>query len=117
MTWPRDPIDRFVLARIEAAKPEATARCRAGEARLGGSITISSVCRRRNGDRRVRGRLSARGARQSSSLVDRLLASPQFGERWGRHWLDVARYRRIERQRRPEPQPDVSHMPGAIATT
>ena len=26
------------------------------------------------------------------SIVDRLLASPQFGERWGRHWLDVARY-------------------------
>jgi hypothetical protein len=25
-------------------------------------------------------------------LVDRLLASPQFGERWGRHWLDLARY-------------------------
>ena len=26
------------------------------------------------------------------TLVDRLLASPQYGERWGRHWLDVARY-------------------------
>ncbi len=26
------------------------------------------------------------------SLIDRLLASPQYGERWGRHWLDVARY-------------------------
>ncbi len=26
------------------------------------------------------------------SLVDRLLDSPHFGERWGRHWLDVARY-------------------------
>ena len=25
-------------------------------------------------------------------LVDRLLASPHYGERWGRHWLDVARY-------------------------
>ena len=25
-------------------------------------------------------------------VVDQLLASPQFGERWGRHWLDVARY-------------------------
>src|SRR5581483_11278021 len=25
-------------------------------------------------------------------VVDKLLASPQFGERWGRHWLDVARY-------------------------
>ena len=30
--------------------------------------------------------------RAYSDLVDRLLASPQFGERWGRHWLDVARY-------------------------
>jgi transposase-like protein len=27
-----------------------------------------------------------------ASVVDRLLASPQYGERWGRHWLDVARY-------------------------
>ena len=25
-------------------------------------------------------------------MVDRLLASPAYGERWGRHWLDVARY-------------------------
>ena len=25
-------------------------------------------------------------------LIDRLLASPHYGERWGRHWLDVARY-------------------------
>ncbi len=29
---------------------------------------------------------------RSRRLVDRLLASPAFGERWGRHWLDVARY-------------------------
>jgi len=28
----------------------------------------------------------------TARLVDRLLASPHFGERWGRHWLDVARY-------------------------
>ena len=28
----------------------------------------------------------------TSSLVDRLLASPHYGERWGRHWLDIARY-------------------------
>ena len=25
-------------------------------------------------------------------MIDRLLASPRYGERWGRHWLDVARY-------------------------
>jgi len=28
----------------------------------------------------------------ASALIDRLLASPHYGERWGRHWLDVARY-------------------------
>ena len=27
-----------------------------------------------------------------AKVVDRLLASPQYGERWGRYWLDVARY-------------------------
>ena len=27
-----------------------------------------------------------------AKVVDRLLASPRYGERWGRHWLDVARY-------------------------
>jgi cytochrome c553 len=31
-------------------------------------------------------------SRAVETLVDRLLASPQFGERWGRHWLDVARF-------------------------
>ena len=41
------------------------------------------------GDRRLPGRRSARRVRQ---VVDRLLASPAYGERWGRHWLDVARY-------------------------
>ena len=30
--------------------------------------------------------------RPSSKVVDRLLASPHYGERWGRYWLDVARY-------------------------
>src|SRR5205085_8187308 len=30
--------------------------------------------------------------RAYETLVDRLLASPQYGERWARHWLDVARY-------------------------
>ena len=28
----------------------------------------------------------------TETLIDRLLSSPHYGERWGRHWLDVARY-------------------------
>src|SRR5258708_3981988 len=36
--------------------------------------------------------LSDRSADAFAKVVDRLLASPRYGERWGRHWLDVARY-------------------------
>ena len=36
--------------------------------------------------------LADRSATAFERLVDRLLSSPAFGERWGRHWLDVARY-------------------------
>ncbi len=39
-------------------------------------------------------------------LVDRLLASPQFGERWGRHWLDVARYAETHGYERDDPKPN-----------
>ena len=33
-----------------------------------------------------------------ATLIDRLLASPQYGEQWGRHWLDVAGYRGVRRR-------------------
>ena len=47
-------------------------------------------------------------------LVDRLLASPHYGERWGRHWLDVARFAEtIPRRMRPILR---IRLPGAIAT-
>jgi mono/diheme cytochrome c family protein len=40
-------------------------------------------------------------------LVDRLLASPHYGERWGRHWLDVARYAETSGYERDQVKPDV----------
>ena len=48
-----------------------------------------------------------------AKVVDRLLASPAFGERWGRHWLDVARYGESTGSSRNLRFP----TPGAIATT
>ena len=44
------------------------------------------------GDRRLRAARRRIAATPTEKVVDRLLASPHFGERWGRHWLDVARY-------------------------
>ncbi len=84
----RTPIDQFVLERLEAkglgfspdAAPETLAR-RAHLDLLGLPPSPDEVAAYRAGD-----------ANAFERLVDRLLASPHFGERWGRHWLDVAGY-------------------------
>ncbi len=87
--WPRGPIDAFILARLEAAglqpSPEAdraTLIRRLSLDLLGLPPTVGEVDRF----------LADRGDDAYERLVDRLLASPHYGERWGRHWLDVARY-------------------------
>ena len=85
----RGDVDRFVLAKLEAAglgySPEApreTLVRRAYFALWGLPPTAEEV------DRFV----ADRDPQSYEKLVDRLIAAPAFGERWGRHWLDVARY-------------------------
>jgi hypothetical protein len=87
--WPRSDLDRFILATLEAKglKPardadRATLIRRAAIALVGLPPTPEEL------DAFVTDPAPDAFAR----VVDRLLASPQFGERWGRHWLDVARY-------------------------
>ena len=87
--WPAAPVDRFLLARMEAAgvAPVEPADRRTLIRRLSFDLTglppTPTAVRRFVGD-------PAPDA--FSRLVDRLLASPAFGERWGRHWLDAARF-------------------------
>ena len=87
--WPRNAIDRFVLARLEQEKiepsPEAdkVTLIRRLTLDLTGLPPTPSEVAAFVGDKR---------ADAYGRLVDRLLASPHYGERWGRHWLDVARY-------------------------
>ncbi|WZP00342.1 DUF1553 domain-containing protein [Isosphaeraceae bacterium EP7] len=90
--WCRTPIDRFVLARLESAGirplPQADPR------QLIRRATFDLVGLPPTPDE-VRDFISAAGRDPDgalAALVDRLLASPHYGERWGRHWLDVARY-------------------------
>jgi mono/diheme cytochrome c family protein len=87
--WVKTPIDAFVLAKLEAK-----------------GLTPSPAADRRTLIRRVTLDLHGlpptpeevadfeadRTPDACARLVDRLLASPRYGERWGRHWLDVARY-------------------------
>jgi cytochrome c553 len=79
-SWPRTDIDRFVLAALEAKglKPVADAEPEVLRRRIAFDLTGLPP----EGDQ------SAKVEFQIASL----LASPRFGERWARHWLDVARY-------------------------
>lgn len=91
-SWVRDAIDRFVLARLEAAKlnPVKDADKLSLLRRLTFDLTglpptpdeIDNFLHAGDG----------KDADGYADRVDRLLASPAFGERWGRHWLDVARF-------------------------
>ncbi|MGB7345443.1 MAG: PSD1 and planctomycete cytochrome C domain-containing protein [Pirellulaceae bacterium] len=89
--WSRDDLDRFILAKIEAAsiKPVADANRFALIRRVTLDITGLPPTVDEVGPF-VRDLLSDDQA--LAKVVDRLLDSPAYGERWGRHWLDVARY-------------------------
>ena len=90
--WPRDSIDRFVLAQLEAAKlvPTQDADPRTLIRRL--YYDLIGLPPTMNEVEAFVVDHDERSAEAVNSLVERLLASPQFGERWGRFWLDVARY-------------------------
>lgn len=87
--WPVTEIDRFILARLEARKlsPSPTADRRTLIRRITFDLTGLPPTEH---EVEAFERDQAPGA--YAILVDRLLASKQFGERWARHWLDVARY-------------------------
>ncbi len=101
-SWPRNPIDNFVLAKLE-----------------GLSIAPSTEADRVTRIRRLS--LDLLGLPPTPAevdafvkdtrpdayelLVNRLLQSPHFGERWGRHWLDLARYADSDGYEKDSPRP------------
>ncbi len=87
--WVRNPIDAFVLARLEkeglAPSPEAPK-----ETLLRRLFLDVIGLAPQPAD--IRAFLADRSPRAYEKVVERLLASPHFGERWARPWLDLARY-------------------------
>jgi Protein of unknown function (DUF1553)/Protein of unknown function (DUF1549) len=90
--WPKTTVDPFILAKLEAAgltpAPPADPRTlirRMSFDLIGLPPTEAEV------NQFI---AAAKRDRQAAviELADRLLASPHYGERWGRHWLDIARY-------------------------
>jgi cytochrome c553 len=87
--WTRDDIDRFILARLEARglQPVTDADRVSLIRRLTFDLTGLPPA-----PEEIDAFLADTSADAVARVVDRLLASPAFGEHWGRHWLDVARY-------------------------
>lgn len=88
-TWPATSVDSFILAKMDdhGAHPAVAAENRTLIRRATYDLT---------GLPPTPGEVDAFLADESpnayAALVERLLASPRYGERWGRHWLDVVRY-------------------------
>ncbi|MGP0063271.1 MAG: DUF1553 domain-containing protein [Isosphaeraceae bacterium] len=87
--WPRGDIDRFLLAAIESRGLAPVAD--ASRPRLLRRLTFD-LSGLPPTPEELDAFLADDAPNAFAKVVDRLLASPRFGERWGRHWLDVARY-------------------------
>ncbi len=104
--WPINPIDRFVLRRLESRglKPS-------------GSADQTTLIRRLTFDliglpptpAEVDAFVNDKDPRAYDRLVDRLLASPHYGERWARHWLDCARFSESQGFERDKLRPNAWH--------
>ena len=87
--WSVDPIDRFILSKLEAAgmRPAPDA----DRATLVRRVYFDLIGLPPTPDE-IGAFVADTDPKAYERLVDKLIASPAFGERWGRHWLDVARF-------------------------
>jgi hypothetical protein len=87
--WVRNPVDQFILARLENShlRPSSEATKETLLRRV--SLDLTGLV---PSPEEIRDFVADASPGAYERVVDRLLASPHYGERWGRHWLDVARY-------------------------
>jgi hypothetical protein len=87
--WPKRSIDRFILARLEAAgmRPSPSSDRRTWLRRVSFDLIGLPPT-----PEQIEAFLRDAAPDAEARVVERLLASPRFGERWARVWLDVARY-------------------------
>src|SRR5204863_342903 len=107
--WGQSPIDRFILSRLESAgiRPQGPASSRQLIRRVAFDLVGLPPAPEEVRDFNEAAARDPQGA--LAALVDRLLNSPQYGERWGRHWLDVARYADSDGQESDADRPQAYH--------
>jgi hypothetical protein len=103
--WPRDPVDCFLLAKLEGKG--LTPAPPADRPTLLRRVTFDLIGLPPTPEE-VAAFVADRSPDAFAKVVDRLLASPHFGERWGRHWLDLVRYAESRGHEFDYPQPGAS---------
>lgn len=86
VAWPRSDVDRFLLARMEAAKLTPGQDATPAELVRRLAIVLTGLPPTLEQQQRVTSHAAL------TAYVDELLASSAFGERWARHWMDLVRY-------------------------
>jgi hypothetical protein len=111
--WCKTPVDNFILARLEenAMKPNPPADKYTLIRRATFDLTGLPPT-----EAEVQRFLVDDSPDAWAKVVDRLLASPHYGERWGRYWLDVARYADTKGDT-PSARTRGTRSPGPTATT
>src|SRR6266852_2087046 len=101
--WIRTPIDRFILAKLEEKKlspaPPADKRT------LLRRVTFDLIGLPPTGAE-LEAFLADDSAQAYDRVVDRLLASPHYGERWARHWMDLVHYAETHGHDQDRPRPN-----------
>jgi hypothetical protein len=87
--WPRAVSDRFLLAKLEAAKLRPAPPADRGTLLRRLTFDLTGLP---PSESELKSFLEDKSPAAVERVVDRLLASPHFGERWTRHWMDLVRY-------------------------
>jgi len=109
VAWVRTPVDQFILARLEEKKLGPSPRAEA--LKLARRIYFDLIGLPPTPPQ-VEAFVQSSSVNSTlavESLVDQLLASPHYGERWARHWLDVARYADSDGQESDADRPTAYH--------
>jgi hypothetical protein len=101
--WVRNPIDAFILARLDAKGLRPNAPAEKHELIRRASFDLTGLPPTLG---EVEAFLADETPTAYETLIDRLLASPHYGEKWGRHWLDLVRFAETNSYERDNPKPN-----------
>ena len=102
--WSENPIDAYVYAKLDAAELKPNPAAKKGELIRRAYYDLIGLPPSPD---EVASFIADSSSDAFEKIVNHLLSLPQYGEKWGRHWLDVARYAETNGYERDNPKPNV----------